>query len=149
VLLCCHIPCHFLLHFLCDDNVRLVQDTERDSNAFRLDLRPHVVVQVASDSFQRASKEPEAKLLRQMGGNPPDRPGSVQHAVREEALQPKIAEHLQMEAVDPNVDLAACMIQRSFRCFVGKAPVSKLHILGLLDSQVRIYLKPLFFFIYY
>ena len=116
-----------------------MQDNERDSNEFKLDLRPNVVVV-------------EAKVLRQMGGNPPDRPGPVQHAVREEALQPKIAEHLQMEAVDPNVDLAACMIQRSFRCFVGKAPVSKLHILGLpriyLDSQVRVYLKPLFLFIY-
>ena len=129
-----------------------MQDNGRDSNAFKLDLRPHVVVQVASDSFQRPSKEPEAKVLRQMG-NPPDRPGSVQHTVREKALQPKIAEQLQIGAVDLNVDQAACMIQRSFRCFVGKAPVSKLHILGLprnyLDSQVRIYLKPLFLFIYY
>ena len=130
MLLCCHIPCHFSLHLLCDENVRLVQDNGRDSNAFKLDLRPHVVVQVASDSFQRPSKEPEAKVLRQMGGNPPDRPGSVQHAVREEALQPKIAEHLQIEAVDPNVDLAACMIQRSFRCFVGKAPVFNTSYLG-------------------
>ena len=94
-----------------------MQDNERDSNAFKLDLRPHVVVV-------------EAKVLRQMGGNPPDRPGPVQHAVREEALQPKIAEHLQMEAVDPNVDLAACMIQRSFRCFVGKAPVFNTSYLG-------------------
>ena len=119
------------MHLLCDENVRLVQDNGRDSTAFKLDLRPHVVVvQVASDSFQRPSKEPGAKVLRQMGGNPPDRPGSVQHAVREEALQPKIAEHLQIEAVDPNVDLAACMIQRSFRCFVGKAPVFNTSYLG-------------------
>ena len=118
------------MHLLCDETVRLVQDNGRDSDAFKLDLRPHVVVQVASDSFQRPSKEPEAKVLRPMGGNPPDRPGSVQHAVREEALQPKIAEHLQIEAVDPNVDLAACMIQRSFRCFVGKAPVFNTSYLG-------------------
>ena len=149
MLLCCHIPCHFPLPFLCDETVRLVQDNGRDSNA----LRPHVVVQVASDSFQRPSKEPEAKVLRQMGGNPPDLPGSVQHAVREEALQPKSAEQLQIEAVDLNVDQAACMIQRSFRCFVGKAPFSIIHILGIprnyLDSQVLIFLKPLFLFIYY